>query len=242
MDLKARERTEVLGCLFDKDGTLFEFHTTWSDATYRLLQDLSQGDQSLLAILSNAIGFDLHQRQLRPDSIAVAGTNEEIAGQLVPHLPGWTVPGMIRFFMDQVDLAPLTEAVPLAPFLDGLRASDLKLGVMTNDSEHGARQQLSAVGVLDRFDFICGADSGHGAKPDPEPLLAFAEQMDIAPENIVMIGDSTHDLLAGAAAGMQRVAVLTGLAKREDLAPFADAVLPDIGHLPDWLVRTSAVT
>jgi len=31
------------------------------------------------------------------------------------------------------------------------------------------------------------------------------------------------------------VAVLTGMATETDLAPHADAVLPDIGHLPGWL-------
>ncbi|EPX85444.1 HAD-superfamily hydrolase, subfamily IA, variant 1 family protein [Salipiger mucosus DSM 16094] len=50
-----------------------------------------------------------------------------------------------------------------------------------------------------------------------------------------MVGDSTHDLIAGRAAGMQCVGVLTGPAAAEDLASQADVVLPDIGHLPGWL-------
>jgi phosphoglycolate phosphatase len=50
-----------------------------------------------------------------------------------------------------------------------------------------------------------------------------------------MVGDSRHDLAAGRAAGMHTVAVLTGPARDEDLRPFADVVLPDIGHLPEWL-------
>jgi phosphoglycolate phosphatase len=49
------------------------------------------------------------------------------------------------------------------------------------------------------------------------------------------VGDSRHDLVAGRAAGMRCVGVLTGLADRADLSPLADAVLPDIGHLPGWL-------
>jgi len=53
---------------------------------------------------------------------------------------------------------------------------------------------------------------------------------------VVMVGDSTHDLIAGRAAGMACVGVLTGTAVEGDLAPFADAVLPDIGHLPGWLI------
>jgi len=50
-----------------------------------------------------------------------------------------------------------------------------------------------------------------------------------------MVGDSTHDLIAGRAAGMKTIAVLTGMAGPADLAPLADAVLPDIGHIPGWL-------
>jgi len=34
---------------------------------------------------------------------------------------------------------------------------------------------------------------------------------------------------------MQTVGVLTGPASADVLAPHADAVLPDIGHLPGWL-------
>jgi phosphoglycolate phosphatase len=34
---------------------------------------------------------------------------------------------------------------------------------------------------------------------------------------------------------MRTVAVLTGIARREELAPHADVVLADIGAIPDWL-------
>ena len=52
-----------------------------------------------------------------------------------------------------------------------------------------------------------------------------------------MVGDSRHDLISGRAAGMATVAVLTGIAGAGELAPHADVVLPDIGHLPGWLDR-----
>ena len=119
--------------------------------------------------------------------------------------------------------------------LDGLRAQGLRLGVMTNDTEYGARAHLTAAGVLERFDFVAGFDSGHGAKPAAEPLLAFARAVKVDPARVVMVGDSTHDLIAGRRAGMACIGVLTGTALAGDLAPHADAVLPDIGHLPGWL-------
>ena len=55
------------------------------------------------------------------------------------------------------------------------------------------------------------------------------------PARVAMVGDSRHDLEAGRAAGMRTVAVLTGVARREDLEPHADVVLADIGALPGWL-------
>ena len=121
------------------------------------------------------------------------------------------------------------------PLLSRLRAAGLALGVATNDAEHSARSHLAAVGVEPLFDFVAGSDSGHGAKPAPGPLLAFARAARLDPRQVVMVGDSAHDLHAGRAAGMACVAVLTGLATHDDLAPLADAVLPDIGHLPAWL-------
>ena len=55
------------------------------------------------------------------------------------------------------------------------------------------------------------------------------------PSRVLMVGDSLHDLEAGRAAGMRSIAVLTGIARAETLAPHADAVLPDIGALPGWI-------
>jgi phosphoglycolate phosphatase len=50
-----------------------------------------------------------------------------------------------------------------------------------------------------------------------------------------MVGDSTHDLIAGRAAGMPTIGVLTGMAGRETLEPYADAVLENIGEIPGFL-------
>jgi hypothetical protein len=60
---------------------------------------------------------------------------------------------------------------------------------------------------------------------------------DARPETVLMVGDSLHDLKAGRAAGMRTAGVLTGIAAAEDLAPFADVVLPDIGLCPRWLAE-----
>ena len=65
--------------------------------------------------------------------------------------------------------------------------------------------------------------------------MAFCEATGLSPDVCVMVGDSTHDLHAGRAAGMSTVAVLTGVAQAAELAPHADVVLPSIADLPRWL-------
>ena len=221
--------------LFDKDGTLFDFAATWETWAAAFLLRAANGDAELAAVLGHAIGFDLPARRFQPDSIVIAGTPDEIALLLSAHMPGWETPAIVDMLNEEAARAPQAEAVPLVAFLDGLRQSGLKLGVATNDGEVPANAHLEAAGVRGYFDFVAGFDSGHGAKPSPGQLLAFAREVGIGPERIVMVGDSAHDLHAGRAAGMQTVGVLTGMAGQGALEPLADVVLPDIGHLPAWL-------
>lgn len=221
--------------LFDKDGTLFDFGATWNVWAGGVLRELAEGDAVVLRALAGAARYDLVTSEFLPDSPIIAGTNREAAACLAAALPRRSVEEIERHLMLTSSVAPLVPAVPLVALLETLAAGGLKLGVMTNDTEYGALAHLGQAGVAELFDFVAGFDSGHGAKPAPGPLLAFARAVDVAPERCVMVGDSTHDLMAGRAAGMRCVGVLTGPAGAETLEVLADVVLPDIGHLPRWI-------
>ncbi len=227
----------IRGLLFDKDGTLFDFTATWGAWAREFLDDLAGGDAARAEVLGQAIGFDLRRGTFMPDSPVIADTPQEIAEALLPLLPGASPSSLVTRMNTAAAGAPMVQAVPLAPLMALLRAQGLRLGVVTNDAEMPARTHLRAVGVEAAFDFVAGFDSGWGAKPQPGPLRAFAEAFGLAPAEVVMVGDSRHDLVAARAAGMRAVAVLTGLAAEADLAPLAEAVLPDIGHLPAWLAH-----
>ncbi len=226
---------DLKGLLFDKDGTLFDFTATWAAWTSAMLANEARGDPELFARLARVLGYDVQAGRFRPDSLVIASTAQEVAEALLPHLPSQPLAALIARMNAASATAPQAEAAPLGPLMDRLRAAGLSLGVATNDAEAPARAHLRAADIEHRFDFIAGFDSGFGGKPATGQLLAFCLQTGLAPEQCAMIGDSTHDLHAGRAAGMVCVAVLTGVADRPALAPHADVVLESIADLPAWL-------
>jgi len=226
--------TQISAILFDKDGTLFDFQRTWSAWAMDMITTLAQGAEGRAA-LARGLGFDFEGQRFLPHSPVIAGTADEVAmllAELLPDHPGGAA-RLGRIVAEAAARAPLVEAAPLGPLLADLRAAGLGLGVATNDNESVARKHLAA--HLQAFDFIAGFDSGHGGKPAPGMLLAFARQLGLPPGRVVMVGDSRHDLIAAQNAGMPAVAVLTGVAGAQELRPHAAAVLPDIGHLPALL-------
>lgn len=222
------------GVVFDKDGTLFDFRQSWAGWVHGVLAELGR-DPDHAAALANALRFDPATGDFFADSPVIAASTAEIADVLLPLLPDMTHAPLETRLNRLAGTAQMRPAVPLRPLLLALRSRGLRLGLATNDVESSARAHLLAQDVADLFDLVAGYDSGHGAKPGPGMLLAFAAQTGLDPARVLMVGDSLHDLMAGRAAGMRPVAVLTGVALAADLAPMAEVVLPDIGALPGWI-------
>ena len=222
------------GILFDKDGTLFDFRQSWSAWAHGFLASVATSPQHLEQMAA-AIGYLPQTRDFHPDSPVIAGTAEEIGTRLLPLLPDLDAGSLKRLIDAAAAQVAMAEAVPLVPLFTAFRARGLKLGIATNDSEVPAQRHMAAHGLTGLLDFIAGYDSGHGAKPEPGMMHAFLAHTGLEAGRVLMVGDSLHDLDAGRAAGMPTVAVLTGIATADDLAPHADVVLADIGELLAWI-------
>ncbi len=233
----------IQAVLFDKDGTLFDFDATWSAVVARVISRLA-GEEAVARALAEAGGFDWEARRFRPGSPIVAGAVAETGALWEPILAGPTAREIERRIValssEMTGPDTLVPAVPDLPgLLTRLAGRGLALGVATHDSAAGARAQLEAVGALKRFGFVAGYDSGHGLKPATGMLMAFAAAVEVAPQAVAVVGDSVHDLQMARAGGARALAVLTGPATADDLAPHADAVLPSIGALEDLLTSLS---
>lgn len=225
----------IQALLFDKDGTLFDFSKTWNNYTLGVIEHFAAGSAERMQWIAETIEFDLVGCAFLPTSPIIAGTNREAAELLASAIEGKDADEVEVYLSESAKHVPLAPVLPLKPYLSDLKENGFALGVVTNDSEQAARDHLRSAEALDVFDFVAGYDSGFGEKPDPDPLLAFAQQIKSTPDKVAMIGDSTHDLIAGRRAGMVTIGVLTGLATETVLAEFADVILPDISHIPDWL-------
>jgi N-acetyl-D-muramate 6-phosphate phosphatase len=102
-----------------------------------------------------------------------------------------------------------------------------------------ARDRRSTQDFLDHFDLgrffqmIVTGETTRYAKPHPDPLLFVSEKLDVLPSQLVMIGDTVVDILAGRAAGSQTVGVLCGFGTEKELRRAgADLILEKTTHLP----------
>lgn len=224
--------TRIGGVLFDKDGVLVDFYATWGPAIARTIRHFGADDAQRRA-LAEAIEFDTATERFAPTSVFIAGTGADTMRAWMP------IVGMdaalwleIGDFITAEGAAGVATPPEVPVALHALRAMGLPLGVATNDGEVSARAQMEKLGLTDLFGVIMGSDSGHGAKPKPGMILAFADRLDIDPARIVMVGDSTHDLHAARAAGAVAVGIGTGPATLEDLAPHADHCIATMAELP----------
>lgn len=228
-------QVKIEAILFDKDGTLFDFGRSWGGWTSGFIAALARDTGLPAEAIAACLRFDLADGQFAPDSPVIAGTSEDIAAHLVAGFPGLSAARVTARMDAEAPQARMVPVCDLAALFSELRFRGLALGVATNAGAAEAQAHLADAGLAETFDFVAGYDSGHGSKPAPGMCRAFSEALDVDPGVVAMVGDSLHDLHAGRAAGMRTVAVLTGLAEAAALAPHADVVLPDIGHLPAWL-------
>jgi N-acetyl-D-muramate 6-phosphate phosphatase len=106
------------------------------------------------------------------------------------------------------------------------------LAVVSARDRAGTLAFLNQSCLLEFIPTIATALTCRYTKPFPDPILWAAEQMCVAPEACLMVGDTTVDIRAGRAAGAQTVGVLCGFGQEAELRRAgADLILPNTAAL-----------
>lgn len=120
--------------------------------------------------------------------------------------------------------------------LDYLKGQGYKLGCVTNKAAAFTIPLLTDLGIHDEFSVIVCGDTLPVKKPDPQPLLYAAEQLGVAPEASLMLGDSVSDVKAARAAGFQIICMSYGYNHGEDIRNYhPDAVIDSMAELPQFI-------
>ena len=108
-----------------------------------------------------------------------------------------------------------------------LKENGYKIGIVTTKLSDVVNMGLRLTKLDEFFDVIVALDHVKNAKPDPEPVLMALEQLGSSPEEAIMVGDNSHDILAGKNAGTKTAGVAWTLKGRDFLASLQPDYLLD---------------
>lgn len=109
---------------------------------------------------------------------------------------------------------PRGRALVFPGVVDGLatlRARGMVLTVATSKFHASAEALLRAANLWEEFSLVVGADQVTRPKPDPEMGRLIMRELRVTADRVVMVGDTTHDLLMAKAAGVRGIAVSYGI-------------------------------
>jgi HAD superfamily hydrolase (TIGR01549 family) len=139
---------------------------------------------------------------------------------------------------DHVGHEPLMRPFEGVPeLLQELRGRGVPMGLATSKRGLPLRRQLALFGWEGLFDPIITPDEVSHGKPHPETLELLQTLTGLAPEDILMVGDTPFDLDMARAAGVPSLAVGHGIYPAEALAACGPrAYAPDTAALRDILL------
>lgn len=219
--------------LFDLDGTLIDAAADIAAAATPVLA--SHGFAPLsLSEAKSLLGDGLHAFIKRAFALRGARASVEDVQTYVETYE--TAP------IAETRLYPGTEAV-----LRRVRADGWTMAVCTNKIESAAIRILDELGVLSHFQTVCGGDTVHACKPDPDHLYTAVERAEVLSgvagekyDCVVMVGDNRVDVLAANACGIPSIFAGWGYGGLRS-AQGATAIADTVEDIPELLVTIRAV-
>ena len=155
----------IRGILFDKDGTLIDFRSTWLAAYRGAAHELAErtGRPDLAHSLLERSGYDTRNDRFSADSPLLWATNRDIAVAWSNHEALAGLDGVVTLVERHFACAERYQPVAvgdLPPLFDRLAGRGLKLGVATMDVLAKAVATAEEIGISGHLDLVIGADSG----------------------------------------------------------------------------------
>jgi HAD superfamily hydrolase (TIGR01509 family) len=215
----------VKAVIFDLDGTLVGFNLD-----YRALRAEVRGHLSKRGVPASVLSLKENIfEMLKKAEIFVknSGKSAEAVEQLRSEALGIAEKYELEAAMSTGLLSGAVEA------LKALKRMGLKIGLCTINSEKSASYILQRFKIAEFFDVVVTRDMVGQVKPHPEHLQVVLKALRVAPEESVVIGDSSADMQCARDLKVIAVGLPTGISTMQQLtSQGANYVITSITDLP----------
>jgi len=133
-------------------------------------------------------------------------------------------------YLEQIK--PLTGAETLFRWLQD---KHIPTAIVTSKSQMRAEAQLDALNWTHYFDVVIGKMDGRPEKPDPGPVLLACEQLNIDPQQTVMLGDGIADMKSATRAGSRALGLCDAFSAEELTEVGALRCFDSLTEVHTWL-------
>jgi HAD superfamily hydrolase (TIGR01509 family) len=188
--------TEIKGAIFDIDGTLIDSNDAHAHAWVAAFAEA--GIDVPFATVRSMIGMG--GDKLMPAASGIEEDSEK--GERISKRRG-------EIFKEKY-LPTLNAFKKSRDLLVALRDSGVKLAVASSAKEEELDDFLDIAGIKDLIVDATSSNDAKKSKPDPDIVHAALARLDLAPDEVVMVGDTPYDVEAAKRIGVRTIAVRCG--------------------------------
>jgi phosphoglycolate phosphatase len=210
----------VKAAMIDLDGTLADTIPDLAAAANMMLREIGRPDLDV-ALIRTFVGKGI--ARLVERTLAAASGGQLPAGLMERALP------IYERCYAEVNGKHTVVYPGVNEGLKAMREMQLPLACVTNKSGRFTAPLLDYLGLAQYFDQVIAGDTLPQKKPDPAQLLHACRGFGIAPNEMLMIGDSGNDAEAARAAGCPVFCVPYGYNEGRDVRELdVDAIVPSL--------------
>ena len=140
-------------------------------------------------------------------------------------------------FHERYDDGRLPVKTGVRELLCFLKRENKKIALASSTKRNIVERELGWAGLREYFDMLVCGDMVQRSKPAPDIFLKACERLGTAPERTYAIEDSYNGIRAAAAGGLRPIMVPDMLPATEEMRALAEAVLPDLIRVREYLGR-----
>lgn len=210
--------------IFDMDGLLIDSEPLWRQAEIHCFKKvgltLTEDDcRQTMGWRLNEVVDHWYSRSPWPD-VSSAQVEEDILNSVIDHIhsEGKPMPGVHQA-------------------LDLFESQGYELALASSSAMVLIEAVLEKLKLKHRFKVVRSAQNEIFGKPHPQVFITTAEQLEVDPENCIVLEDSFHGVIAGKAAKMKVIAVPDHSDRNLPGFGAADLIVNSLEELDEHAIR-----